>query len=292
MKLNINQLIILIIIYSNFCLSQEIKTYNGDFKGGTAKFSYFETENLQRIYDGKFEYYSEQYISKGRYLNNKRDSTWTFKYISRNKYAISLGNGYLKYEARGNYIDNFKNGKWTITCYNSYKKTTNINVIEFKNDTIINFSYDTKKLKFSIDSIGNINTVKINYGNKSEALAEFYNGILMKFLKRNIEDGEVYDNFHPNKEKLIEIINNLNNSNYVASTISRYGDDNQLKSYNFKEDDKWLIFERNQSFSESIMDTINTYFTDILLPIQSITADNIKTNNFTINKPKLIYPKS
>lgn len=287
MKLIINALTI--IFFSNFSLSQEIKTYNGNFKGGTAKFEYFETEKLERIYQGKFEYNSNKYKSKGRYLNNKRDSIWSFKYISEHPYGAGSGN-YIKYEATGNYTDNFKNGKWKITSYDTGTKITNINFIEFKNDTIINFSCDTKKLKFSIDSIGNLNIVKKNYGN-SETSAEFYNGILIKFLNRNIEDGKVYDNFNPNKEKLIEIINNLNNSNYVASIISRYGDNNELKSYNFKEDDKWLIFERNQSFSYSIMDTINSYFEDILKPIESITADNIQTNNFTINKPNLIYPK-
>jgi hypothetical protein len=51
--------IILILISTLFFFDsfpQELKTYSGVFKNGTAVYQYYENNDLNRIYQGKFNY--------------------------------------------------------------------------------------------------------------------------------------------------------------------------------------------------------------------------------------------
>jgi len=64
---------------------QSLKTYAGNFENGSATYSYFENDNYERIYQGKFDF-NESVIKydglrlniSGSFLNDQRNGKWIF----------------------------------------------------------------------------------------------------------------------------------------------------------------------------------------------------------------------
>lgn len=80
-----------------FIAGQNLKTYSGNFEKGTATYQYYEKDNGERVYDGKFHYEYEDHADnypfqsfEGLYSNGQRTGKWIFHYESRRKDLLSV----------------------------------------------------------------------------------------------------------------------------------------------------------------------------------------------------------
>ncbi len=82
-----NFVFLTIILFSNWALGQDkaAKSFSGNFEDGTATYSYYENDNYERIYNGKFAYsasvvkYDGLKINiNGSFIENQRDGLWIF----------------------------------------------------------------------------------------------------------------------------------------------------------------------------------------------------------------------
>ncbi len=82
-----NLLLITIILCSHWVFGQDKTThsFSGNFEGGTATYSYYEDDNYERIYNGKFAYSTsaEKYEglkinTNGSFSENLREGKWVF----------------------------------------------------------------------------------------------------------------------------------------------------------------------------------------------------------------------
>jgi len=96
--------------------SQTLKTYDGDFKKGKAKYTYFENPDGTRIYQGKFTYVEE---------NDNIIST-------DNLYSHATANFHSVHQESGNYLNGKKDGIWTISVI-SYNGTMLLTGYEIEN---------------------------------------------------------------------------------------------------------------------------------------------------------------
>ncbi len=118
--------ICLILVFLSICSlsGQTLKTYQGVFENGTAVYQYYENEQLDRIYEGSFEYKEafnngdgrgdNKLIITGKYANNAKDGIWN--YTINSQYASVLGPDYdaggMIESVKGAYSKGYKNGEW------------------------------------------------------------------------------------------------------------------------------------------------------------------------------------
>lgn len=211
--------ILLLLIFPCLIYSQEIKTYNGKYQDGLAEYQYFENENLERIYQGKFEYSNIEKTnsSKGSFIQNMKNGDWFYK---KEEYP------YGKTECNGNYINDKKNGIWTYKFKYDKKNDTYkaIYQVNFRNDTIIgNVNLkdirnhislsDVIEFECKLDEKSRINGLfkvfNTSSDQKNEEIIEFYKGILVKRINKDNETGQFITKYIPNKDKIINIIDSI-----------------------------------------------------------------------------------
>lgn len=212
--------------------NQNIKTYSGVYKGnnthGEATYSYYENQEYERIYHGKFSYSGAQNRNprvilkiEGSYIENKKNGAWSFYFTNPNKdYSFTL---------EGQYNNGNLNGNWVYSSSNKtigYGKPdpdpkknmeTEKYSVNFDNNIFTGqFKYEhvfRGKLKESVD--GNFNEDGLwdgewihrweneSYLNPVEGIYEFKDGVVQKYIIRNISTGEIIDKF--NNEEFVEL---------------------------------------------------------------------------------------
>lgn len=203
--------ILLLLFFTSFVNSQEIKTYKGVYNDGIANYQYYENDSLERIKHGKFEYVfnNKDYGYKGQYYKNEKTGVWEY-------YDIGPYNEY-RYEAKGEIKKDKKNGKWVFTRTEISTKKIKSYYLYFKNDTVINLNIKKPALEIQTDSVGKfVNPVVIRKGGQ-EYILEVYKNVIIKFVKRELSTGEIKAKYLPSKQEICQIIDNLP-SNYDLIT--------------------------------------------------------------------------
>jgi hypothetical protein len=252
-----------------FVFCQERKEYSGEFNNGFATYSYYENENQERIFDGKFIYKSTSYAFNGNitdyfeytgsYKDNLRDGEWII--ISKNlNNHFKQGNYSEIIITKGKYLDGKKIGKWVSN------KTFQINDKKFYSTLEINYNYQNKMVglyddfKFNENSLTPVSTggsslKRINFkgnfddvGNFKEnwylsaldpingdveILATFYRNVFTKLIVRVKSSGKVLFNYN-NEELVSTFFNSNDTSNFIFNNekfVLNTFDDNNLEFY-------------------------------------------------------------
>jgi len=259
---------ILIILNSINIFSQTLKTYDGNYKNGHAKYTYYENEQLERIFNGDFEfkYSSSLGLSTilGHYNKNQKVGEWVYYYNSRGE-SIKIN---------GSYSKNAKFGTWKVVQASDNNNQTYLSTLVFNENDTITGKIEFPKLNGQFDKSGKFTgNWHITDGN-SEFLAEFSNNILTKLINRQIDDGKIISKY----TLLLDSIR-LNPKKFIKASYS-------LKSGATK--DLATLFNINDGsinsiglFFNLIYENLNTYnrifnFLDI---------------NIVVKDPELIYTR-
>jgi hypothetical protein len=239
------RLIILTIFLTSilFCQGQQVKTFSGDYntaKGiGKADYKYFEDSNLLRVYNGPFSFKTKDVdhmccsnitgVISGQYSNNKKDKLWNASYHFI--YGAIIDE---KINVTGNYKQGKLNGTWTIKY--SIKKNNSVKSetysINFKENVIVG-KYNAPvyhlltnggskleefiSINCSFDSSGYLDGLCQIKDNKKriEFVSTYRNGILVKYLKRDFSNGEIFEKTDTTKFAN-EFLINMDKSNQKA----------------------------------------------------------------------------
>ena len=247
--------------------AQNTKSYSGEFKAGgcgssirldlfkgNASYSYYENEDLERTYDGKFTYTGKQNKStwdgkstgesttvtiNGTYKDHLRNGA----FISKTSFKSPGFSGTSTCTA--NYLKGLANGLWSIA--ESGESTS----VTFKNNVGVGaFKYKTKELTITgeLNNEGYFNGEVKFKDRLSESIMTYDNGFQMKFIIRNTQTGELSkkldtkeDEVKYYKEIITAIANNnteaLENIPYKLEIHYHYGVydnfNNGFKVYNF-----------------------------------------------------------
>ena len=254
-KLNI---VFVLMIISNIAFSQEIKTYKGKFGDGTAEYEYYEDSNLERVYNGKFEYNIKRrdndygrntyynYCKKGNFENNIPNGHWSYKstnplatqqafksYVDSIKKAnFGFSNAYINQyinerlekplkghnEVQGNFVNGRKNGLWV------YLDEYDLNTFSFKKKNEIYFKNDTVIGKYE---------GKQKIGDNQD---EYY--FKGEFDDKGRFTGDVKRLYYDLNKKLDTINQTFNVKIYKSIIVSKIGYNNETGKFfsNYKED--------------------------------------------------------
>ncbi|GEM59272.1 hypothetical protein B0A78_08620 [Flavobacterium columnare NBRC 100251 = ATCC 23463] len=195
-------LLLILLPFLNF--SQEIKIHKYDSESEKIIYEYYENDNLERIKNGKFEYFSNNILSiTGFYKENKACGIWKFKS------QIEKGSQYL---SNGEIVDDKKNGKWQFSKLDLDNKKTETYFLDFKRDTIINLNINTSTFNIKTDSNANIvGEMKFVYYD-SEYIIETYKNVIIKFIKRDIRTGDISSKYNPNKRVICKKIDSISSN--------------------------------------------------------------------------------
>lgn len=118
---------ILLAIPITFAVSaQKRQTFQGPFKNGTAKFTFYQGSNMDTILTGTFQYSKTNGQSEsGQNANNLKSGIWKYRF-ERDDYKIAFS---------GNYINDQKDGIWTFEFLEEGRAEKYL--IKFKRDTIV-----------------------------------------------------------------------------------------------------------------------------------------------------------
>ena len=170
------------LIFSVTIFSQELKTFEGNYKEGTAKYSFYEGKNDEIILNGKFEYFKSNNQSEiGQYSQNLKAGTWKYNFENED----------YKIDFYGNYINDLKNGIWTFNFKeNGVSETYSL---DFKNDTLIG-KINWNGLKGEFDERGRfIGNWEVNYNfDRDKYIAIFKDNILIRLENRGIITSRTY----------------------------------------------------------------------------------------------------
>lgn len=165
-----------------------LKSYNGKFEYGNATYSYYENDQLERIYHGDFKYKyevnGETIVSaKGTYSDGQMDGVWEF--VSYDWKTVG--------ELKGGLL----NGTWKTTSIKdgTVKSIASFDMGNFTGD----FQMTSNKLEVigSFDENGRMHgtwkfmTNESRYNDKLEHIMKFEHGILSYYLNRKFETGEI-----------------------------------------------------------------------------------------------------
>lgn len=178
-------------------INPNIKVYNGDYTLseinaiGTAKYSYYENGNYQRVYHGDFTLSvgkgNFSCIITGKFKNDMRDGMWTAK-----------GNfGYpqnFDFSITENYINGQPNGIWTATSKRGDK------IIEYDKRVLSNglfidtwelFSLEQKiHMKLELDKNGFFIESDITTQGKTQNISKFIAGYEVLTVTKDVQTGE------------------------------------------------------------------------------------------------------
>lgn len=118
--------LIIYVLFAKNIISQNTKTYNGNFEEGKATYQYYEDQNFDRIFDGDFTYLGSFYNLYGFYKKNHKDGNWKIKAVNNIYYYGNEPKLKLNTNIWGTYHDGELFGTWkysnSICIYNSFAK--------------------------------------------------------------------------------------------------------------------------------------------------------------------------
>ena len=206
-----------IMVFTGNAAQRTLHRYSGNYKGGTATYTFYEDENENRVLHGAYSYNNGSYNEKGVYKNGVRDGVW---------HILKEGYSGDQFFMTVPFADGKVNG--TVIC--AYKagaqpaKEMRFNV---SNNHIISYrglaDYDYAHggwvpvpIKGSFDGYGYPNgSWDYNYeeyGEKHNIHEEYYHGLFVKGRDKNLATGEIrrfstgYDSIDP--EKYVELAGN------------------------------------------------------------------------------------
>ena len=117
--------------------AQQVKTYSGAYKGGSAIYQYYEDKDLNRVLHGSFKYNSTVYfdgfgvgqaIKSGKYKNNEKDGFWKYSFDFKDE----------NFCASGNFKNGLKDGEWVfVELEKVTKKINRKSIVHYKKDTLL-----------------------------------------------------------------------------------------------------------------------------------------------------------
>ena len=207
-------LTILLSILVSVVYAQDIKTYTGIYEGGNASYQYYENENYERIFHGRFNYNygNGDFFVSGQFAHNLRNGSWKVSKVIRLSFD-------RKKKVVATVTANYTNGK--LNGYCSYEEkdiqknlTLSKTSAYFKNNVMIgkmNFSFIGEKY-FTLLGCLHLNregyadsTLRINYtkyGVNHEQIMQFREGFLVSNLNRNLSTGEILNK--SNRRKFVD----------------------------------------------------------------------------------------
>lgn len=207
MKLHHNIIFLLALLNIHFSAeSQSLKTYSGNFSGGTATYQYYENEKFERIFHGSFLFKFPDYTIKGQYKNNLKDGIWTSEHDTPYEFT----------KLTGTFINGKLEENWSYLGYVKNNKTKKLNLCKEVNVTFLhnNFTgkYSLKQSEFIrydetskiiidgyfnndglMDSTWTVKYTKDHYD--YETFLKYKSGILHNSFSRNLSNGEFEERF-------------------------------------------------------------------------------------------------
>ncbi len=277
---------VLFLLITNFCNSQTKSIYEGKYLGGFAKYEYFETKDYERIKQGSFLYNStdRKVVIEGNFNDNKFNDNWTFVYKENIGYNKEFS--YIN----GKYIGGRKNGLWTYKYNNPNKKIHNVSSFTFKNDTLIG-EIVLDDFKIELDSLGNFNGL-INFkgrsrsGDRTGFIIEFYKNHIIKYIEKEEQDGRVLEKYTPNRDSIINFINNKN-KNIISFDLSNKDRYCNCKIFGYEGKDYELIENVTYSYVLNFRENIQKK-QSIAIGAGSFYNDFV---SFVLKSPELLFFK-
>jgi hypothetical protein len=231
-------ILILFLFFLADIYSQEKKSYKGEYQGamtkGIATYDYLENSNLERVYNGPFEfssiehYYGLKLLITGNYLNDKKNGNWTFKLTSQHPTVYYKT---LSETVSGEYQNGDMIGKWnSILTFvpNNSKGSQRDSILKksffsFKNSKPCGQFYyfaENEKISGNFDSMGFLDGEwKINWKSETpfEEIRNYKNGVCYKVISRDLSTGEIID-----KENNDSILNAFLKNNILQDTLIKF----------------------------------------------------------------------
>jgi hypothetical protein len=179
--------------------AQELKLYNGTYKGAKATYQYYENTNLDRIYQGKFNFHKIklQDVSganlyaditiHGNYKNNLKDGEWVFSSFDNITDPVTD-------ELKVNFLNGKRNGKWKY-IHTVIKKGVKYSLeatLNFKNDTLVGNVDFFDFFKGQANSAGDFVGRWTHKSRREEYVIDYSDNLIKHFVKRNFTTGEIY----------------------------------------------------------------------------------------------------
>ena len=211
------------ILISTMCFAQQLKTYNGDYNlksygkiiggfladelKGTATYTYYQDEKLERIKSGIFSYkgkasgkgVSISVTISGNYSANLKKGNWIVKQTlimpaTRNSAATSYTTSFT-----GSFNDGLPNGPWisTINATQKGKIITQTSSLNFINNVLNgDFKLITKdgtgnSISGSLDKNGYFTGKCVVRDDGSEYQYTFNNGLCVSQIDTDIQSGDI-----------------------------------------------------------------------------------------------------
>ncbi len=266
-------------IFTFTAISQNIQTYDGAFTlkslgaVGNAKYDYFENENYERIYEGRFVFNWKKDQSTiditGKFKKNLREGNWTFK--------VHYGSPYnADYLVIANYIDGEPDGVWTSTFKKGDKFLTSDKRIFSKGLMIDTWNYEDfmkgNKLVMKLDTESVIIESDYIEHNNNQSIKKYRAGYCILDVTKEIQSGSSEVKKFDDTETIVNLskIERYLKTNpdslkdvpvtLVKKTIENMWDNFFFKPYDltFTEDiHGWVKHENNKQFYGLYSNTLN-----------------------------------
>lgn len=216
----IQLLALLCLCYSSF--GQTIKSYSGAVDGGTSTYQYYEDDDLERIYNGKYTFTSsnKERIVEGSYSKNKKSGKWHYRFASPSPNGTTVDmyksyqNGQLQgpcsyiktsnatkkvvFRCTATFDDNLQVGRFTLESFDDFV---------YGNKTIIaNYNIDGR---FDGEVVSTTQKKRVTNGiqrtNTIVDKCRFERGVLASRVYRDITEGTVLVNVK--RDSLISFYN-------------------------------------------------------------------------------------
>lgn len=176
---------------------QNLKVYNGDYTlnaigaKGTAKYSYYENDEYQRIYHGDFTLSVEKDnfsgAITGKFKNDLRDGKWTIK--------GSFGYPqYMDVVTTANYVDGQPNGIWTMISKKGSEIIDSDRRVLSNGLLIDTWEYSNSdkksKLMMKFDREGVVMESDIILGGRTQNIIKCQSGYEILNVSKNVQTGE------------------------------------------------------------------------------------------------------
>ncbi|REC60799.1 hypothetical protein DRF65_18505 [Chryseobacterium pennae] len=167
---------ILFLTFSVTLFSQDLKTFEGNYKEGTAKYNFYKGKENNIILEGKFEYFKAKNQSEiGQHTQNLKVGTWKYHFEN---------DGY-KIEFYGNYTNDLKNGIWIFKFLeNGISESYSL---EFQDDILVG-EVNWSGLKGEFDTKGRFIGIWEVKNDNDKYDATFNDNILIMLEKRTLNN--------------------------------------------------------------------------------------------------------
>lgn len=280
-----------LLLFYNNVNGQILKTYEGNYNEGSVSYQYYENNNQERIYHGKFVYIVNNSKTEGQFKNNKKDGLWKFSYTFRNNIykTTETENFYGMYDS-GDLVGEWKYSH-IITDINIKQEQKILKTADFVKNKF-------KKINASRYSKGKL-IQDVNYFFNSESLYDsiitkkytsktypmdlkfyFKNGVLSKSFVRNISTGDMIENFDYS-----ELVENIQ-KNYDA-------DKNQsiVNGMTFRKNVYKLEFNENKKDNNKISFT-DHYGADEECIVRNLITNKIEGKNQSFGFGSIVNSKT